>query len=152
MTTPAPKSPSPALPQSLPAPVFEALFKAASAARANAHAPYSKFKVGCAVVDERGRVFVGCNTEVANYVAGRCAEGNAIGAMVAAGGTHIREILVVGGEAGGGLCTPCGTCRQVIREFAALDCPVHVADAGGYRQSFTLDELLPHSFGPENLG
>ncbi len=70
--------------------------------------------------------------------------------MVLGGERRIAEILVVG--AGAELVTPCGGCRQRIREFAVADCPIHVAGPEGLRRTFTLEELLPHSFGPSNLG
>ncbi|MDJ1157604.1 cytidine deaminase [Chelatococcus sp. SYSU_G07232] len=125
------------------------LFEAARAAQARAYAPYSRFRVGAAVITPAGTVFAGCNVENAAYPVGTCAEAGAISAMVAAGETRISAILVLGdGEA---LVTPCGACRQRIREFAAPDAPVHVAGPGGLRRSFTLEELLPSSFGPDNL-
>lgn len=129
------------------------LFDAAKATRLLAHAPYSGFKVGAAIRSESGRIHAGCNVENAAYPQGQCAEATAIGLMVASGDRRITELVVVGGEAGSGLiCTPCGGCRQRIREFAGPDTPIHIYDAGGYRQSFTLGELLPFSFGPDNLG
>ncbi|MGU3536781.1 cytidine deaminase [Methylobacterium sp. A54F] len=136
-------------PSSPPADI-DALFAAAEAARARAHAPYSGFRVGAALVDERGAVHAGCNVENAAYPVGTCAEAGAIAAMAAAGGRRIRAILVIGD--GSGLVTPCGACRQRIREFADGATPIHVADLAGVRRSFTLEALLPHSFGPETLG
>lgn len=127
------------------------LVAAARAVRDNAHAPYSNFKVGAAIRGDSGRVFVGANVENAAYPQGQCAESSAIGAMVAAGDRRIRAIVVMGGEPGGAPCTPCGGCRQRIREFAAPDTVIHVCDPAGVRRSFTVDELLPHSFGPTNL-
>jgi len=124
------------------------LFAAAKAAQANAYAPYSRFKVGAALRAPDGAIYSGCNVENAAYPQGACAEAGAIAAMALAGKRRIAEILVVGdGEA---LCTPCGGCRQRIREFAAPDTPIHIAGPEGIRKSFTLDELLP-SFGPDNL-
>ena len=73
----------------------------------------------------------------------------AISAMVAGGASRIGEIVVMG--EGEHLVTPCGGCRQRIREFAAPDTPIHIAGPEGIRKSFTLDELLPFSFGPDNL-
>jgi cytidine deaminase len=125
------------------------LFAAARAAQGRAHAPYSRFPVGAALRDEAGRIHVGCNVENAAFPQGACAETGAISAMVLAGGARIAEILVVGD--GEGLVTPCGGCRQRIREFATPDTPVHIAGPGGVRRSFHLDELLPFSFGPDNL-
>jgi cytidine deaminase len=127
----------------------EALFTAAKAAYANAYAPYSKFPVGAAIRTLEGEIFSGCNVENAAYPQGACAEAGAIAEMAKAGRRRIAEILVVGG--GTGLCTPCGGCRQRIREFAAPDTPVHVAGPEGVRARFLLSDLLPASFGPDNL-
>lgn len=129
----------------------QALFIAARQVRDNAYAPYSRFKVGAAILGESGRIFTGANVENAAYPQGHCAEASAIGAMIAAGDRRISAVAVVGGEPGEPLCTPCGGCRQRLREFAALDTPVHVCDAEAVRRTFTLEELLPHSFGPDNL-
>jgi cytidine deaminase len=125
------------------------LLAAALKARANAYAPYSGFAVGAALRAEDGRVYVGANVENAAYPEGLCAEASAIGAMVAAGARRIAELVIVAD--GAALCTPCGACRQRIRELAAIDAKVHVAGPEGIRRSFALAELLPHSFGPENL-
>src|SRR5579871_1811753 len=127
---------------------LDALFEAAKAAFDNAYAPYSRFKVGAAVRTPDGRIFAGCNVENAAYPVGNCAEPSAIAAMVLAGGRRIAEICVVG--AGEKLCTPCGGCRQRIREFADESTLVHVAGPEGLRRTFTLGELLPESFGPEH--
>src|SRR5690606_22465002 len=128
------------------------LFEAAALARSRAYAPYSRFSVVAALRAEDGRIHAGCTVENAAYRVAQCAEATAIGTMVAAGGRRIREILVIGGEAGDGqLCTPCGVCRQQIREFAAPDTPVYVCGPEGLRLSTTLEALLPLAFGPENL-
>ena len=127
-----------------------ALLQAARDARSNAYAPYSKYAVGAAVLDEQGRVHVGCNVENAAYPQGLCAEASALGAMVVAGGRRVAALLVVGD--GPALVTPCGGCRQRLREFAAADTPVLVADARGVQMRFTLEQLLPHSFGALHLG
>jgi cytidine deaminase len=126
-----------------------ALFAAASAAMDRAHAPYSRFQVGAAVLDAQGRIHGGCNVENAAYPQGVCAEAGALSAMVLAGGSSVRAVLVMG--RGAGLVTPCGGCRQKIREFAAPDTPILIADPHQVRASFTLDQLLPHSFGPDHL-
>ncbi len=134
-------------------PALDALFEAAADVRVRAHAPYSKFFVGAAVLDTDGHVHLGCNVENAAYPEGICAEAGAIAAMIASGGRHIRAVVVVGGPGEGGevFCPPCGGCRQKIREFAAPGAMVHLRDAGGEVTSLTLDELLPFSFGPEQL-
>jgi cytidine deaminase len=126
------------------------LIAAAMAARAKAYAPYSRFLVGAAVKDDQDRIHAGCNVENAAYPQGTCAEAGAIAAMVLAGGRRITECVVVG--QGDALVTPCGGCRQKLREFGASDLVIHVCgEDGTVRRSFTLDELLPASFGPENL-
>jgi cytidine deaminase len=125
------------------------LFDAAQAAQKRAYAPYSHFSVGAAIRTPAGAIYAGCNVENAAYPQGACAETGAISAMALAGENRIAEILVIGdGEA---LVTPCGGCRQRIREFAAADTPIHIAGPQGLRATFTLAELLPHSFGPEHL-
>jgi cytidine deaminase len=126
------------------------LVEAAIAARAKAHVPYSKFYVGAAVRDEQGRVFSGCNIENAAYPQGWCAEPSAISHLIMAGGKQITEVVVMGN--GDTLCTPCGGCRQKIREFANSDVKIHCCtEEGKLIRTFTLEELLPFSFGPENL-
>lgn len=126
-----------------------ALLAAASAAMQRAHAPYSRFRVGAAVLDAQGRIHAGCNVENAAYPEGVCAEAGALSAMVLAGGSEVRAVLVVG--EGDALVTPCGGCRQKIREFAAPQTPILIADPQHVRASFTLEQLLPHSFGPDHL-
>jgi cytidine deaminase len=128
---------------------FEALLSAARTVREHAHAPYSRFKVGAALLDEQGRVHAGCNVENAAYPQGLCAEAGALAALVAAGGTRIVAAAVVG--VGPRLTTPCGGCRQKLREFARDDMPIAIGDAQQQRARFTLGELLPHNFGPEHL-
>jgi len=124
------------------------LLDAARAVRQHAHAPYSHFAVGAALLDEQGRVHVGCNVENAALPQSLCAEAVALGALVAAGGRQIRAAVVVG-EAPQPV-TPCGGCRQKLREFAGDDTPVWSADAQGWRARHTLCELLPMNFGPEH--
>ena len=125
------------------------LLAAARAAQANAYAPYSRFAVGAAVRAASGAVFAGANVENAAYPVGTCAEAGAIAAMVTAGEHRIVEALVVGdGEA---LVTPCGACRQRLRELAAASMRVHIAGPAGVRATMTLGELLPAAFGPDNV-
>jgi cytidine deaminase len=134
---------------------FDALFAAASAARAKAHAPYSRFLVGAALVDESGRIHAGCNIENASYPEGWCAETTAIGHLVMAGGTRIVRALVVAERIdrertpGGRFCTPCGGCRQRLAEFAAPDVEVWACDPDGDHRLFTMAELLPAGFSLE---
>ena len=127
----------------------QALFEAAASAMRMAYAPYSGFRVGAAVLDAQGRIHAGCNVENAAYPQGACAEAGALSAMLLAGGTQVRAVLVMG--AGSALVTPCGGCRQKIREFAAPDTPILIADPLQVRARFTLEQLLPNSFGPEHL-
>jgi cytidine deaminase len=130
-------------------PAQQELFDAAMTAMANAHAPYSNFPVGAAVRAASGTVYAGCNVENAAYPQGWCAEASAIAAMVTAGEREIVEVLTVcQGELVG---TCCGGCRQKLREFAALEVPVFACGPDGIRATFTLGDLLPHSFGPEHL-
>lgn len=130
--------------------VSDPLVEAALAARARAYAPYSRFAVGAALRTVDGSVHSGCNVENAAYPEGTCAEAGAIAAMVLAGGRRIAEIVVAGG--GDAPCTPCGGCRQKIREFAAPETPVRMVGAQGtVLLRSTLAQLLPDSFGPDNL-
>ena len=130
---------------------MEALITSATTARSNAYAPYSNFAVGAAILDEEGNIHAGCNVENAAYPQGQCAEATAIGAMIIGGGKRIAAIAVAGPD-GGAPCTPCGGCRQRIREFASHDTPVLICSGGKIIAQHTLADLLPHSFGPENLG
>ncbi len=125
------------------------LLAAARAARAHAHAPYSGFAVGAAVRGASGRVYAGCNVENAAYPEGLCAEAVAIGACIAGGETKIVEALVVADSIAP--TTPCGACRQRLREFAADEAPIHAAGVAGVVATFTLGSLLPHSFGPSHF-
>lgn len=120
------------------------LVAAARAVRKRAHAPYSKFQVGAAVLDERGRVHVGCNVENASYGLTICAERNAVAAAVTAGARKVRAVAVVTPTRPAG--TPCGACRQVLAEFAGDDTPVLLAGPTGAAESTTLGALLPRSF------
>lgn len=141
-----------ATPPPLAAAVFADLFAAGSAARENAYAPYSNFKVGAAVLCEDGTIYAGANVENAAYPQGQCAEASALGAMATAGRRRIVAVVVVGGEKDDGiLCAPCGGCRQRIREFATEDTPICICGPEGLRRAFTIEQLLPFSFGPDNL-
>jgi cytidine deaminase len=128
------------------------LIAAARAVRAHAHAPYSRFAVGAAVLDELGRIHVGCNVENAAYPQGWCAETSALAAMVSAGGKQLLALAVCGVAAEPlSPVTPCGGCRQKLREFAAPSCPIWACNDTQLTGSYTLSELLPHSFGPDHL-
>ncbi|MDN3921901.1 cytidine deaminase [Roseateles violae] len=125
------------------------LLAASLAARARSHSPYSKYAVGAAILDEQGRIHAGANIENAAYPQGWCAETTALSAMLMAGGRQARALLVTG--PGPDLITPCGGCRQKLREFGAPELIIIAGDPSGIRQQWTLAELLPFSFGPDNL-
>jgi len=131
----------------------QALLQAARHAQRRAYAPYSNYQVGAAVLDDQGRIHAGCNVENAAYPEGVCAEASALSAMVLAGSTHARAVLVVGngGDHGTGWTTPCGGCRQKLREFGAPDLPILTANAQTIGPAYTLAQLLPESFGPDHL-
>lgn len=125
------------------------LFAAALAMRGRAYTPYSHFDVGAALRTDTGEIFACCNVENAAYPESVCAEGGLISMMVAGGGRRIDALVTVcDGEI---LGTPCGGCRQKIREFAGADTIVYAADLGGIVARYTMDELLPDAFGPEHL-
>ena len=126
------------------------LFAAAEAIREKAYAPYSNFSVGAAILADDGKIYSGCNIENAAYPQGNCAETSAIAAMIAGGARRIRRIYVTG--PGSAPVTPCGGCRQRIREFADPDVEVISQGVDGEPLVQTLGQLLPHSFGPEFLG
>ncbi|MFZ9675234.1 MAG: cytidine deaminase [Ilumatobacteraceae bacterium] len=125
------------------------LFAAAKAVQKNAYAPYSHFPVGAAILTPSGRIHAGCNVENAAYPVGACAEAGAIAAMVAAGETAISVILTICDSIEVGTC--CGGCRQRVREFATADTLIYACGPDGVRAVFTMEQLLPTSFGPENL-
>ena len=128
---------------------FERLFEEAKKVRERAHVPYSQFKVGAALLSEDKKIIVGCNVENAAYPQSQCAEASAIGNLVSQGFSNIIEVVVIG--SGDILASPCGGCRQRLREFASLDTPIHMCNINGHLKTLTLAELLPDSFGPENL-
>ncbi|PXX94663.1 cytidine deaminase [Halomonas sp. LBP4] len=136
--------PTPAQP-----PLDAAIVAELIAVRDRAYAPYSHHPVGAVVESDSGTRYAGANVEVAHYK-GLCAEASAIAAMVSAGERRLRNVYVIG--PGEHLCTPCGDCRQRIREFADADTRIQVVDAEGrLLRHYTMDELLPDAFGPENL-
>lgn len=124
----------------------QSLIDAAKKVRQNAHAPYSGYHVGAALLDDTGQVHSGCNVENAAFPEGVCAEANAIGAMIAGGGRNIIAIAAVGGKNDIEVCTPCGGCRQKIVEFADENTRVLLIGDNGGIESFSVDELLPSSF------
>ena len=127
----------------------DSLLDAATAVRENAHAPYSRFKVGAALRTPSGRVHVGCNVENVAYPEGTCAEAGAIAAMVAAGETEIAEILVIASSPSP--VPPCGGCRQKIAEFAGAEVKVTMCTTQGATKTVTVAELLPGAFGSAHM-
>lgn len=126
------------------------LTKLAAKARDHAYAPYSSHPVGVALLSGKGRIYVGSNCETANYD-GTCAEAGAIAAMACAGERKIKALVVIGPGLEY-LCTPCGRCRQRIREFADQDTRIYAMwKDGRLGRVSAMEDLLPHSFGPENL-
>jgi cytidine deaminase len=123
-----------------------AMIEQARHALANAHAPYSRFRVGACVRAASGRLYAGCNVENASYGVTQCAEAGAIGAMVAGGDRRIVEAVIVTETTEP--CPPCGRCRQQLAEFAGADARVHLCGPEGVRLTTTLGELLPMAFGP----
>ncbi len=106
---------------------IDRMLLAARNARLNAYAPYSNFQVGAEVLDDQGRIHTGCNVENAAYPQGVCAEAGALSAMVLAGSTRARAVLVVG--TGGAWVTPCGGCRQKLNEFCDPETPILCANS-----------------------
>ncbi len=147
-TTPAP----------IPAEQLTQMWDAARAAQTRAYAPYSRYAVGAAILDDQGLVHAGCNVENAAYPQGWCAEASALAALVMSGSRRARAVLVLGGAGGDGggatggdWITPCGGCRQKLREFCDPEVPIQSATADALGPVYTLDQLLPHSFGPGHL-
>lgn len=128
--------------------VKEELIRKANEAREQAYAPYSRYQVGAAVLTADGQVFTGCNIENAAFPSSLCAERVAIFKAVSEGHRQLRAIAVVTSNGG----SPCGGCRQVMREFGGKQLVVLIADGSGtLLEELTLEELLPRSFGPEEL-
>ena len=125
---------------------LDALVVKACEARERAYAPYSRYKVGAALLTADGEVYTGCNVENAVYPLTCCAERVAMFAAIAAGARHFQA-LAVATENGG---SPCGSCRQVMREFAP-DMVVLIADTQGNVRRAAVSDLLPDAFGPEHL-
>ncbi|KAI9016104.1 cytidine deaminase [Hyaloraphidium curvatum] len=160
----APPTPHPLLPAfpALPVPgagplppqLLAQLQSLAVAARNNSYSPYSGFRVGCALLAEDGRVFPGANVENAAYTPCVCAERAALGTAASAGARRFRAVFVASDSRG--WIFPCGVCRQVLREFSAGDlevwCSRQTAGEGAEWKVWTLGQLLPHGFGPEDLG
>jgi cytidine deaminase len=120
------------------------LFAAAQAAMRQAHVPYSRFPVGAAIRTETGEIYAGCNVENASFPEGWCAETSAIAQMILAGERAIAEVAVVAEKMP--LITPCGGCRQRLKEFGSAATRVHLCDATGIVETVTLGDLLPQAF------
>ncbi len=120
----------------------ERLIAAARAAYARAYAPYSHYQVGAAVLTDADDIFTGCNVENAVYPLCLCAERVAVTKAISEGAHGLRAVAVVTRNGG----TPCGSCRQVLREFGAPELPIFVADVNGSYRTYTLAQLLPDSF------
>ena len=121
--------------------------------RSESYAPYSDFLVGSALLTEDGKVFTGCNIENSAFGPSICAERTAIVKAVSEGYKEFAAIAIAGGKRDGELqyCAPCGVCRQVMREFCKPSFRIYLAKRADDYQEYTLGELLPESFGPENL-
>ncbi|WP_164659834.1 cytidine deaminase [Tropicibacter sp. Alg240-R139] len=122
---------------------------AAEQVREKAYAPYSKFKVGAAVLGQNGQIYSGCNVENVAYPEGTCAEAGAIAAMVAAGETRLTQVYVVADSPFP--VPPCGGCRQKLAEFGAPGVAVTMASQDGIEKTMTIGELLPGAFGAEHM-
>jgi cytidine deaminase len=133
-----------------PEPSSHQLFEAARDAMSKAHAPYSKFPVGVAILSDDGQVYLGANIENLSFPQGWCAEPTAIGAMIMGGGKKIVELAVIAEKLP--LCTPCGGCRQKISEFASADTRVYLCDDLGVQKTVTMVELLPYAFETDVIG
>ncbi len=118
--------------------------------RSLSYSPYSNFKVGAVIKSDKDHYFSGCNVENISYGLTVCAESNAIGQMIAGGDRLIKEIYI--SSANNIMLTPCGGCRQQIREFSNKDTLVHMANAQHEYKTLTINELLPLSFDPDMLG
>ena len=132
----------------------EQLIIEAKKAREHAYVPYSKFQVGAALLTKDGKLYHGCNIENAAYGPTNCAERTAFFKAVYDGEREFEKIAVVGGPQGDEadvLCAPCGVCRQVMAEFCQDSFRILLGRSDGAVREFTLKELLPMRFGPENL-
>ena len=131
---------------------YEKLCELAKEAMTHSYSPYSGFKVGAALLCKDGTVYTGCNIENASYTPTICAERTAIFKAVYDGRRDFTAIAICGGMKGviTGLCTPCGVCRQVMREFCGDDFKILMVNPEGYEE-VTLAQLLPYSFSVSNM-
>ena len=124
------------------------LVKAALEVRENSYSPYSKYKVGAALLSASGKIYTGANFENASFGAGTCAERVALGAALSAGERRFAAICVAGADDS---ITPCGICRQALCEFGDIDVYCVGAEETSEVKKYKLSRLLPASFGPERL-
>ena len=125
------------------------LFDTAWSAMLKTHSPYSKFPVGASLRTEDGRIYSGCNIEVASYPEGWCAETTMLGHYIMGGGGGIAEICVVAEKMAS--CTPCGGCRQRLAEFAGPKTKLYLCDQTGIIEAMTLEDIFPRGFDGETL-
>jgi cytidine deaminase len=125
------------------------LFDVAWSAMQKTHSPYSKFPVGASLRTEDGRIYSGCNIEVASYPEGWCAETTMLGHYIMGGGGKISEICVVAEKMS--KCTPCGGCRQRLAEFAGPKTRLYLCDNSGIIEALTLEDIFPRGFDGETL-
>ena len=128
---------------------IEQMLNSAKFAAENAYRPYSRFPVGAAVLSSSGRIFAGCNVENASFGLTICAERAALFNMISAGEREVGFLLIYTPTPSP--VSPCGACRQVLREFARSECVVLCRCDGHSEMRSTLGELLPASFGPDSL-
>ncbi len=133
--------------------VIRTLCQKAVDMRSESYAPYSDFLVGSAVLTDDGKIFTGCNIENSAFGPSICAERTAIAKAVSEGYRDFAAIAIAGGRRDGELqyCSPCGVCRQVMREFCKPSFKIYLAKSADDYKEFTLGDLLPESFGPDNL-
>jgi cytidine deaminase len=127
-------------------PKWSNLLRLATEAREKSYSPYSHYKVGAALLTTSGKIYTGCNIENAAYTPSNCAERTAIFKAVSEGERDFAAIAIMTSNG----VAPCGVCRQVMREFAP-DLTIIMGDTQGHYRVVTLQDLLPDSFGPENL-
>lgn len=125
------------------------LFEQAKAARSNAYAPYSKYKVGAAIYAKSKKIYTGCNVENVSFPCGTCAEAGGIAAMVAGGDKKMTAILIL--AEGENLVYPCGACLQRIAEFADEKTKIYLADTKKIHKEHLLKDLLPYDFKEEEI-
>ena len=125
------------------------LYQLAQQARSKAYAPYSNFAVGAAILSNSGNYYYGCNVENISYPCGSCAEQSAISAMIAGGDTEITEILILADTQE--LISPCGACRQRIKEFSTPNTTITLCNLSGIQQQYTIEQLLPVGFAAKEV-